>query len=156
MGRKLVPIFVWSAAAVLIALGLLTVWLPIPTGVPLIAGGAFLILGTSRQAVRWLRARRRRNLDLNRLISGLEDRAPTPVAEVLRRSRPRGPGRSEMSPTPALPPEGASVAFQEHDLAVADAAAVEKLKPLRHGDLGAGVLFQHQQRAGRKPAAGPR
>ena len=60
MGRKLVPIFVWSAAAVLIALGLLTVWLPIPTGVPLIAGGAFLILGTSRQAVRWLRARRRR------------------------------------------------------------------------------------------------
>ena len=45
---------------------------------------------------------------------------------------------------------------QEHDLAVADAAAVEKLKTLRHGDLGAGVLFQHQQRAGRKPAAGPR
>ncbi|WP_425088429.1 hypothetical protein [Stappia sp.] len=89
MGRKLVPIFVWSAAVVLIVFGLLTIWLPIPTGVPLIAGGAFLILGTSRQAVRWLRARRRRNLDLNRLISGLEDRAPTPVAEVLRRSRPR-------------------------------------------------------------------
>ncbi|WP_051242902.1 hypothetical protein [Stappia stellulata] len=93
MGRKLAPILVWSAALVLIALGLLTVWLPIPTGVPLIAGGAFLILATSRQAVRWLRARRRRNLDFNRLMSGLEDRAPAPMAQVLRRSRPRSPAR---------------------------------------------------------------
>jgi hypothetical protein len=143
----------WSAAVVLIVFGLLTIWLPIPTGVPLIAGGAFLILGTSRQAVRWLRARRRRNFDLNRLISGLEDRAPATVAQVLRRSRPRGSARSR---TPAATPETGSGVFQEHDLAVADAAAVEKLKTLRHGDLGAGVLFQHQQRTGRKPAAGPR
>jgi hypothetical protein len=79
----------WSAAVVLIALGLLTIWLPIPTGVPLIAGGAFLILATSRQAVRWLRARRRRYGELNRLISGLEDQVPQRVSQVLRRSRPR-------------------------------------------------------------------
>jgi fatty acid desaturase len=91
MGRKLAPILVWSAAVVLIALGLLTVWLPIPTGVPLLAAGLVLILATSRQAVRWLRARRRRNLDFNRLMSGLEDRAPAPMAQVLRRSRPRLP-----------------------------------------------------------------
>lgn len=43
-------VIVWSAAAVLILLGLLTVWMPIPTGVPLLAAGAVLILGSSRQA----------------------------------------------------------------------------------------------------------
>ncbi|SDT91540.1 hypothetical protein [Stappia sp. ES.058] len=88
MSRRLAPIFAWSAAVVLIVLGLLTIWLPIPTGVPLLVGGLVLILSTSRQAIRWLRARRRRNLDFNRLMSGLEDRAPAPMAQVLRRSRP--------------------------------------------------------------------
>ena len=45
-------LFVWVAAVVMILLGLATVWTPLPTGVPLIAGGLILILGSSRQATR--------------------------------------------------------------------------------------------------------
>jgi hypothetical protein len=82
-------VLVWAAAVVLILLGLLTVWTPIPTGVPLLAGGFVLILGTSRHALRWLRGHRRRKMRLDALFTWVEDRAPPAFSAVLRRSRPR-------------------------------------------------------------------
>lgn len=82
-------LFVWAAAVVMILLGLATVWTPIPTGVPLIAGGLILILGSSRQATRWLRSRRRRLLRLDEAFIRLEEKAPKRLTAALRRTRPR-------------------------------------------------------------------
>jgi hypothetical protein len=82
-------VLAWAAAAILILLGLLTVWTPLPTGVPMLVGGMILILGTSRQANRWLRGRRRRWAGLDGTFIWLETRAPRALAPVLRRTRPR-------------------------------------------------------------------
>lgn len=79
----------WGLAAVLILLGLATVWLPIPTGVPLLALGAVVIVGTSRGATRMLRKRRRTTPPLNRGITWVEDRSPLRFAKILKRTRPR-------------------------------------------------------------------
>ncbi|MEP4031422.1 hypothetical protein [Roseibium polysiphoniae] len=82
----------WTLALVLIALGLATVWLPIPTGVPLLALGMIVIIATSRQAARALRNRRRRVPRLNSLFTWLEDRSPMRFARILKRTRPRKSG----------------------------------------------------------------
>ncbi|MEJ8476396.1 hypothetical protein [Roseibium algae] len=79
----------WTVAAVLIALGLATIWLPIPTGVPLLALGSILIISTSRQAARNLRNRRRRGPALNHIFVWLEDRSPLRLSRILKRTRPR-------------------------------------------------------------------
>lgn len=103
-------LFIWAAAAVLILLGLLTVWTPIPTGVPLLAAGAVLILGTSRPAARWLRGHRKSWLSLNAAITWIEDRAPRKLASILRRSRPRrrtdGKPPAGLGITPGRPQPG--------------------------------------------------
>lgn len=79
----------WSLAAVLILLGVATVWLPIPTGVPLLALGIVVIIGTSRSATRMLRTRRRSLRHLDTAITWVEDRSPLRIARVLKRTRPR-------------------------------------------------------------------
>lgn len=84
-------IFWWFLASVLILLGLATVWLPIPTGVPLLALGTIVIIGSSRGAARLVR-KRRRNFDrLNHVFTWLEDRSPLKLARILKRTRPRKP-----------------------------------------------------------------
>jgi len=79
----------WSLAAVLILAGLATVWLPIPTGVPLLALGMIVVVGTSRSAARMLRSRRRKTQHLNHAITWVEDRSPLQFARILKRTRPR-------------------------------------------------------------------
>jgi steroid 5-alpha reductase family enzyme len=79
----------WSLAAILIAAGLATVLLPIPTGVPLLALGLIVIVGTSRGAARMLRSRRRKARHLNDAITWVEDRSPLRFARILKRTRPR-------------------------------------------------------------------
>ncbi|MTI43414.1 hypothetical protein JM93_03833 [Roseibium hamelinense] len=79
----------WALAAILIFLGLATVWLPIPTGVPLMALGAIVIIATSRGAARSIRNRRRSGTRLNQVFTWLEDRAPIYFSRILRRTRPR-------------------------------------------------------------------
>ncbi|MEM9634640.1 MAG: hypothetical protein AAGA50_25140 [Pseudomonadota bacterium] len=79
----------WFLAALLILLGLVTVWLPIPTGVPLLALGLIVIVGTSRGAARMLRNRRRNTPQLNDAITWVEDRSPLRFARILKRTRPR-------------------------------------------------------------------
>ena len=97
-------LFVWVAAVVMILLGLATVWTPLPTGVPLIAGGLILILGSSRQATRWLRARRRRLLRLDEAFIWVEEKAPKGLTAALRRTRPRRKAPSPPAPTPVPRP----------------------------------------------------
>ncbi|WP_299818290.1 hypothetical protein [uncultured Roseibium sp.] len=79
----------WCIAAVLILLGLATVWMPIPTGVPLLALGLIVIIATSRSAARQLRSHRRTAPQLNHAITWVEDRSPLPFARILKRTRPR-------------------------------------------------------------------
>ncbi|MCX2725024.1 hypothetical protein [Roseibium salinum] len=79
----------WSLAAVFILLGLATLWLPVPTGVPLLALGMIIIVGTSRGATRMLRMRRRHLPRLNDAITWVEDRSPLRFARILKRTRPR-------------------------------------------------------------------
>ncbi|WP_421980180.1 hypothetical protein [Roseibium sp.] len=79
----------WSLAALLLLLGLATVWLPIPTGVPLLALGLIVIVGTSRSAARLLRRRRRATPPLNDAITWVENRSPLRFARILKRTRPR-------------------------------------------------------------------
>jgi len=79
----------WTLAGILLLLGFATVWLPIPTGVPLMAAGLILIIATSRAAARRLRKRRQRGTRLNRAMVWIEERAPHRLARILRRTRPR-------------------------------------------------------------------
>lgn len=79
----------WSLAALLLLLGLATVWLPIPTGVPLLALGLIVIVGTSKSAARLLRRRRRATPPLNDAITWVENRSPLRFARILKRTRPR-------------------------------------------------------------------
>lgn len=76
-------------AAILIALGLATVWMPIPTGVPLLALGTIVIIGTSRSAARMVRKRRRSIQLLDKAFVFLEKRAPRQFARILKRTTPR-------------------------------------------------------------------
>ncbi|MBO6756816.1 MAG: hypothetical protein JJ902_10865 [Roseibium sp.] len=79
----------WILAAALIVLGLATVWLPLPTGVPLMTAGAIVIIATSRSAARMVRKRRQRMSSLNGAITWLENRSPVRLARILKRTRPR-------------------------------------------------------------------
>lgn len=79
----------WSLAALLLLLGFATVWLPIPTGVPLLALGLIVIVGTSRNAARFLRRHRRATPPLNDAIIWVENRSPLRFARILKRTRPR-------------------------------------------------------------------
>lgn len=79
----------WSLALLLIGLGLLTVWLPIPTGVPFLSLGLIVIIATSRSAARMLRNRRRTTRPLDNAIMWVEERSPLRFARILKRTRPR-------------------------------------------------------------------
>lgn len=87
-------VFWWIVAVVLIGLGLATVWLPIPTGVPLIATGLVLVIATSRKAARLLRKRRRKTDSVDAALIWVEQRAPHAMARVLKRTRPRKRGNT--------------------------------------------------------------
>lgn len=78
----------WIIAAILIALGLATVWLSVPTGVPLLALGTIIIIGTSRDAARIVRNRRRNAPALNGVFLWLEDRSSLRLTRILKRTRP--------------------------------------------------------------------
>ena len=67
---------------------LATIWLPIPTGVPLLAIGSFLLIANSRAGRNMVR-RMRKQIDwLNRALVWLEERAGRPFDRVLKTTRP--------------------------------------------------------------------
>ena len=96
--------------------GLATIWLPIPTGVPLLAFGAFLLIANSRigrNAVRRLR----KNVDwLDHALVWLEERTGRSFARVLKTTRPlmtRHRKKREMASEPPLASPGHSPLPQE-------------------------------------------
>ena len=76
-------------ACISIFFGLLTVWTPIPTGVPLLAFGLFILIATHSWAARLLRRLRRSYAFLNDGMIWVEERTKGQFSRVLRRSRPR-------------------------------------------------------------------
>lgn len=80
---------VWLAAFPVLLAGLVTLPLPLPTGLPLIALSLVMVLAASPWAIRLLRRLRRRSLRLNGIFMKLEDRAPLRLGRVLKRTRPR-------------------------------------------------------------------
>lgn len=75
------------AIACLIA-GFATIWLPIPTGVPLLALGIFLLIAYSPSGRSWIRRARTVWPFLDDKMGWVEDRAGKSVGRVLKTTRP--------------------------------------------------------------------
>ncbi|MEM8856517.1 MAG: hypothetical protein AAGD34_22695 [Pseudomonadota bacterium] len=75
-------------AAVCLLVGLLTVWTPLPTGIPLIAVGIVLLVTVSATARRYLKRARERSAALDKGIHEVEKRAGRNMATMLKRTRP--------------------------------------------------------------------
>ncbi|MBJ3774901.1 hypothetical protein [Acuticoccus mangrovi] len=83
--RKIV---VMTAAAVCIVLGLLTVWTPLPTGIPLLAIGIVLLATVSATARRLLKRSRGRWRVLDTGMVMVESRTGRQLSTMLKRTRP--------------------------------------------------------------------
>ncbi|WP_316861404.1 hypothetical protein [uncultured Cohaesibacter sp.] len=68
--------------------GLATVWLPIPTGVPLLALGCFLVIANSRVGRNWVRKLRKNVVWLDHAAVWIEDRTGYTFGRVLKTTRP--------------------------------------------------------------------
>ena len=104
-----------SFAIVCIIAGLATVWLPIPTGVPLLALGSFLVIANSRIGRNFFRKLRTRLGWLDHAVLWLEERAGRSFARVLKTTRPlrtrhrkKAESRSDEKPDADADPASAS------------------------------------------------
>nr|WP_321445283.1 hypothetical protein [uncultured Cohaesibacter sp.] len=79
---------IMSFAILCLIAGLATVWLPIPTGVPLLALGSFLVIANSRVGRSYVRALRKNVNWLDRSALWLEERTGQSVGRVLKTTRP--------------------------------------------------------------------
>ncbi len=73
---------------VCLVLGLLTVWTPLPTGIPLIALSMVILVGASRTARRLVRGARDRFDWFHYGVAFVEERANRNMATRLKRTRP--------------------------------------------------------------------
>ena len=79
---------IMSFAILCLIAGLATVWLPIPTGVPLLALGSFLVIANSRVGRSYVRALRKNVNWLDRSALWLEERTGRSFGRVLKTTRP--------------------------------------------------------------------
>lgn len=79
---------IMGVAILCLLAGLATVWLPIPTGVPLMALGVFLVIAYSKTGRSWVRRLRNKWRWLDDKIVWLEDRAGKTIGRVLKTTRP--------------------------------------------------------------------
>jgi MFS superfamily sulfate permease-like transporter len=75
-------------ATVCLVIGLLTVWTPLPTGIPLMALGIVVFVTVSATARRMLRSARLRSDALDRGLVFVETRTHRNMATMLKRTRP--------------------------------------------------------------------
>lgn len=76
-------------ALVLLVVGAILTPTPLPFGIPMMAVAIFLLIGSSKPALRLVRRLRRRWNWLDRLLSMFEERTGGSVARTFQRSRPR-------------------------------------------------------------------
>ncbi len=79
---------IMSFAFLCLIAGLATVWLPIPTGVPLLALGSFLVIANSRVGRSYVRALRKHVSWLDWSALWLEERTGRSFGRVLKTTRP--------------------------------------------------------------------
>ncbi len=77
-----------AAAFVCLIAGLITVWTPLPTGVPLLAIGIVILVSVSPTARRLMRRARLKSGRLDRGVAFVETRANRSMATMLKRTRP--------------------------------------------------------------------
>ena len=101
--------------------GLATIWLPIPTGVPLLAFGGFLIIANSRIGRNWVRKLRKHVHWLDHGILWLEERTGRTIGRVLKTTRPlmtrhrkKAEQRAVNDTEPSSPPNMAKAANNMH------------------------------------------
>jgi len=78
-------------ALVLLIAGAILAPTPIPVGVPMMALAIFLLIGSSKFALRSVRRLRRRWQGLDRALTVLETRTAGTIARTFKRSRPHRP-----------------------------------------------------------------
>ncbi|MEM6761371.1 MAG: hypothetical protein AAF615_00705 [Pseudomonadota bacterium] len=81
-------VILFSIAGVCLLIGTLTVWTPLPTGIPLIALGIVILVSVSATARRLMRRARERSSRLDRGLAFVETRAHRNMSTMLRRTRP--------------------------------------------------------------------
>ncbi len=79
---------IMSFAVLCLIAGLATIWLPIPTGVPLLALGSFLVIANSRVGRNYARSMRKRVKLLDQSALWLEERTGRTFGRVLKTTRP--------------------------------------------------------------------
>ncbi|WMS43320.1 hypothetical protein RDV64_02645 [Acuticoccus sp. MNP-M23] len=75
-------------AFICLIIGLITVWTPLPTGVPLLAAGIVILVSISPTARRLVRRARMNSSPLDRGVAFIEARAHRSMATMLKRTRP--------------------------------------------------------------------
>ncbi|SNZ06234.1 exopolysaccharide biosynthesis protein [Cohaesibacter gelatinilyticus] len=80
--------FMLGLAIVCLIAGIATIWLPIPTGVPLLALGIFLLVAYSSSGRNWIRRTRKTWPFLDNKMAWIEDRAGKSIGRVLKTTRP--------------------------------------------------------------------
>ncbi|SNY92505.1 hypothetical protein SAMN04515647_2778 [Cohaesibacter sp. ES.047] len=102
---------VLTFAVLCIIAGLATIWLPIPTGVPLLALGSFLIIANSRVGRNFFRRLRKHVSWLDHALLWLEERTGRTFGRVLKTTRPlvtRHRRRAELQSLKQTPDQRAS------------------------------------------------
>ncbi|MEM8552276.1 MAG: hypothetical protein AAGF45_07820 [Pseudomonadota bacterium] len=77
-----------AVAMVCLVIGALTVWTPLPTGIPLIAVGVVILVTVSATARRMMRRARLKSGRLDKGVAFVEQRASRGMATMLKRTRP--------------------------------------------------------------------
>lgn len=93
-----------GVALVCLVIGILTVWTPLPTGIPLIALSIVILATVSATARRLLRAGRKRYHLLDRSLVVVETRAHRTLATMLKRTRPLERKARRPKATPPMTP----------------------------------------------------
>ena len=83
--RKLILV---GLAFVCLLVGFVTVWTPLPTGVPLLAIGIVILVSVSPTARRLMRRGRMKSDRLDRSVAFVETRAHRSMSTMLKRTRP--------------------------------------------------------------------
>lgn len=88
VSEKLRKYLLIALGVVCLLVGVMTVWTPLPTGIPLLALGIVVLATVSATARRLVKRARRHNGLFDRSMVAIESRAGRALAAKLRRTRP--------------------------------------------------------------------
>ena len=98
-GSSLSNLITKIAGAICMIAGLITVWMPIPTGLILMAVGLTLLIASSPTIAAWARLMRARHQGLDSHLNRAEPYLPRQMQRVLARTRPNRSSDAHFSPS---------------------------------------------------------